>query len=366
MHNLTSSYVPETGEVILDGTPAGPAGEAMLAPATGAELAFDRADGHLVRAIVNITDASAMALVCRLFGANAEEALHDLAKTGGAVPQAMSSARELSAALSNLARLDAIRATSPAPASSPWWAAEAAVLAEQAGLRSRTLAEAARASCGLCGSQTHRSCVPGVDVAAEVRELANDSLPGLHWVLDAGIAPPKFFRPGLTPHSDLFAHHDTGGDYMTVRATLALGADPATARRWHARLVDPKRRLVLDHAAFKLAGSEVQAQLRFPVDEPDETWIEVVDDPGRPVRSAKAHRIRRALRWADAALRAERAPEGIAPWSTPADWAALATLAWEQCRLDWEAAGDYNRAAAVLAPRMPVPGPVCLAEILGE
>jgi hypothetical protein len=29
-------------------------------------------------------------------------------------------------------------------------------------------------------------------------------------------------------------------------------------------------------------------------------------------------------------------------------------------------AGDYGRAAAVLVSRMPVPGLVCLAEILGE
>jgi hypothetical protein len=122
---------------------------------------------------------------------------------------------------------------------------------------------------------------------------------------------------------------------------------------------------VLAEAEFKVAGSRLLAEL-LPPGGSEETWIEVVDDPERPVRSAKAHRIQRALRWADAALRAERAPEGIAPRSTPGDWAALGKVAWERCRLDWEAAGDYGRAAAVLVSRMPVPGPVYLAEILGE
>ena len=58
----------------------------------------------------------------------------------------------------------------------------------------------------------------------------------------------------------------------------------------------------------------------------------MVADKHWPVRSAKGHRIRRALRWADAALRAERAPAGLAPHSAPEDWAALAAVAWEQCR----------------------------------
>ena len=146
MRDLTPSYVPETGEVILDGPPAGPAGEAGLVPVAGMELAFDRADGHLVRAIVDATAAPAMELVTKLFGRHAAGTLRDLAgQADGARLQAMSPAAGLSAALSSLARLDAARATSPVAASSPWWAAEAAVLAEQAGLRSRTLAEAGRA-----------------------------------------------------------------------------------------------------------------------------------------------------------------------------------------------------------------------------
>jgi hypothetical protein len=371
MQDLAPSYVPETGEVILDGPPAGPAGEAGLFSVTGVELAFDRADGHLVRVIVDTASAAAMELVTELFGAHAAETLHDLAAQGhvaGARPHSMAPASELCVALSNLARLDATRASSPVPASSPWWAAEAAILAEQAGLHSRTLAEAGRASYAMRGGRPHRFRQSGADVAAEVANLQRNCLPGLHWVLDPGVAPPEVFRPGLTPYSDLRVHPDADSDCVIVQAKLAPGAN-RPAGRWHARLVDPSRpsqQRVLSAAEFKLVGSRVLAELRFSAEEPGEIWIEVVDDAERPVRSAKAHRIQRALRWADVALRAERAPQGIAPRSTKADWAALAAVAWERCRRDWEAAGDPARAGAVLVPRISLPGPVYLAEILGE
>lgn len=370
MHDLTPSYVPETGEVILDGSPAGPAGEAGLIPVTGVELAFDRAHGHLVRAIVDPAGAPAMELVTSLFGRHAAGTLRDLAEQAdGASQRGMRPAAGQCAALSNLARLDAIRATSPVRASSPWWAAEAAMLAEQAGLHSRTLAEAGRASCTLRSGRPHRSRQSAMDAAAEVANVRKSCVPGLHWVLDPGITPPDVFRPGLTPYSDLHVRRDAGSDCVIVQATPAPGADRLATARWHARIVDPSRtsqRRVLTEAEFKVSGSRLLAELRCPPAGSEETWLEVVDDLERPVRSSKAHRIQRALRWADAALRAERAPKGIAPRSTPADWAALATVAWERCRLDWAAAGDHDRAAAVLVSRMPVPGPVCLAEILGE
>jgi hypothetical protein len=370
MRDLTPSYVPETGEVILDGPPAGPAGEARLIPVTGVELAFDRADGRLVRAIVDAAAAPAMEMAMTLFGGHVEGTLRDLAEQADrASPHGISLVPGLCTALSSLARLDAIRATSPASADSPWWAAEAAVLAEQAGLHSRALAEAGRASCALRSGRAHGTRQSGVDVAAEVASLRKNRLPGLHWVLDPGLAPPEVFRPGLTPHSDLRVHRDAGGDCVIVQATLPPGADRPAVGCWHARLVDPSRpaeRRVLTAAEFKLAGSRMLAELRLPPDRFEEMWIEVVEDPGRPVRSARAHRIQRALRWADAALRAERAPAGIAPRATGADWAALATVAWERCRRDWELAGDAARAAAVSASRMAAPGPVCIAEILGE
>jgi hypothetical protein len=138
-------------------------------------------------------------------------------------------------------------------------------------------------------------------------------------------------------------------------------------------------------AAGTAALVRSELQLPFPLDELPEPWIEVVQDQRCGVRGARGRRIRRALRWADAALRAERAPAGLAPESTPEDWAALAAAAWERCRRDWEAAADADRAylaarrqaavdprtrvppppsatAAGIARQVPVDGPAYLAE----
>jgi len=138
-------------------------------------------------------------------------------------------------------------------------------------------------------------------------------------------------------------------------------------------LVDADVRRVLAQTAFtRTAPGRVRAELQlpFPLDELPESWIEVVQDKLWPVRSAQGHRIRRALRWADAALRAERAPAGLAPHSAHQDWTALAATAWDRCRRDWEAAGDADRADQAArrqaAPPPPVDGPAYLAETLGR
>jgi hypothetical protein len=405
MNDLTPSYEPETGEVILDGRLAGPAGEAGLVPVAGVELAFDRVDGHLVRAIVDAAERPATVLLTRLLGPQVMSALRGEAEPDGAeLRGALSPEAGLCAALSSLARLDATRATSPVPASSPWWSAEAAVLAERAGLHARAVAEARRAvralgrgqllvpgeaaSIALAAAdiaadpdaarrlqenivvvnQPDPPRMPGLDIAAEVESLQQASVrpPGLRWVLDPDLAPPGVFRPGLSPYSDLLVH--LCADRVVVQAALAADADPAAARRCQVRLVDPVKRRVLGCAGFEEAGSTARAQLQLasPLDGDSQTWIEVVDGKDRPVRSAKLHLIRRALRWADAALRAKRAPVGLAPQSASEDWAALAALAWDRCRRDWEAAGDQRQVAAVLTPWEPLPGPACLAEVMGE
>ena len=405
MNNLTPSFEPETGQVILDGLPAGPAGEAGLVPVVGVDLGFDRADGHLVRVVVDVGDEPATVLFTRLFGPQARCVMRDTAE---AKPRALSPERGLCAALSGLARLDAARATSPVPGRSPWWAAEAAMLAEQAGLHERAVAEARRAVRGLsrghmtvpdqaartalaaadiaaaddpegarrlqdgivAASEPYQPCGPGLDVAAEVEGLEKDPvcLPGLHWVLDPGLVPAALFRSGLSPHSDLLVRHDSGTGRVVVEVMLAPGADCTVVGRCQARLVDPAVRRILARARFERAESRFRAelQLSFPLDERRESWIDVVEGPDRPVRGVKTYLIRRALRWADAALRAERAPAGLAPQSAAGDWAALAALAWERCHRDWAAADDPERATAALEPRVPLPGPACLAEVLGE
>jgi hypothetical protein len=428
MNDLTPSFERETGQVILEGLSAGVAGEALLAPVPGLDLAFDRADGRLCRVVVDTavdttgTDGSVpdgaqvAAMLIKLFGADAPNAVSDPA---GA--HALSPDPGLTRTLSSLARLDAARVTSPVPPSSPWWAAEAAELAECAGLPARARAEAhcalakllgqldtidttvlpepavraalavaaltaadepaaaARLREAICGrSALAPGAAPpisGFDVAHEVESLEKDRTRpgGLQWMLDPDLVPERLFRPGLSPYSDLSVRDEGAPEQVVVEAVLTPGADCAVLKRCLARLVDADVRRVLAQTAFtKIAPDRVRAVLRlpFPLDELPESWIEVVRDKLRPVRSTKGHRIRRALRWADAALRAERAPAGLAPHSAHEDWTALAVTAWDRCRRDWEAAGDADRAGQAArrqaAPQPPVDGPAYLAETLGR
>jgi len=453
MNDLTPCYEPETDQVVLEGLPAGVAGEAALAPVPGLELAFDRADGHLSRAILDTgrgdgliaVDEPAVAMLVGLFGPEAPSAL-SAARSGGA--RALSAEPRLVHALSRLARLDATRMTSPVGRGSPWWAAEAAelagkaaALAASAGLQARARAEARQAVRGLAHavdwpglpeeavraaravaalaaadepeaagqlrafisdlppgrpvpaqpSQPPRG--PGLDIAMEVEGMEKDQvrLPGLHWVLDPSLVPDGLFRPGLSPHSDLSVRYENGEGRLVVATRLAPGAEGGALGRCRVRLVDPGIRRVLAQASFGRSGLRARTilLLPFPLEELPETWVEVVEGEFRPVRSARGHRVRRALRWADAALRAERGPAGLAPTSARADWSALAGAAWERCRRDWDQGGDADRAflaacrlasldsraarprapsvtAARLADRTPLSGPACLAEVLGE
>jgi hypothetical protein len=428
--NLTPSFERETGQVILEGLPAGVAGEAPLIPAPGLDLAFDRADGHLCRVVVDTTGTDGpvavgkqvVAMLIRLFGAEAPSMVSGAA-TGPGGARAFSPEPELAGTLSSLACLDAARATSPVPPGSPWWAAEAADLAGRAGLPARARAEAhhalapllgrldsidtavlpepaARAALAVAaliapdepaaatllreaiggGSGSRPAAPPPIsefDVAAEVESLEKDRvrLAGLQWMLDPDLVPEGLFRPGLSPYSDLSVSHEGAEGQVVVEAVLAPGADCGALSRCLARVVDPDVRRVLAQAAFtKTAPDRVRAEMQipFPLDELPESWIDVVQDKLWPVRSAKGHRIRRALRWADAALRAERAPAGLAPHSAHEDWIALAATAWDRCRRDWGAAGDDERAGqaarrqAAVGPQPPVNGPAYLAEALGR
>jgi hypothetical protein len=442
--NLTPSFERETGRVILEGPAAGAAGEAALIPVPGLDLAFDRADGHLCRAVVDagtngsLTDGEQIAaMLIRLFGAEAPGAVSNAAAqsagaSGGA--RVLSPEPGLAGTLSSLSRLDAAGATSPVPPCSPWWAAEAAELAERAGLHARARAEARQALAKLLGQLDSLQTLPedavraalavagiaaadepaaarrltdaigkqprarlaappsilAFDVPAEVESLEKDRVcfAGLQWMLDPDLVPRGLFRPELSPYSDLSVRHEGAMGQVVVEALLTPGADCRALARCQARLVDPAVRRVLAQAGFTKAEPAVMPnpaparvramlQLPFPLDELPESWIEVVQDKHRPVRSAKGHQTRRALRWGDAALRAERAPAGLAPQSAREDWAALAAVAWERCRRDWEAVGDARRAELAAkrqaaldwrtsGKRPQAAGPAYLAEILGR
>jgi len=453
MNDLTPSFERETGQVIIEGLPAGVAGEAPLVPVPGLDLAFDRVDGRLCRAVVDAAgpDGSiavgeqAAAILIRLFGAEAMSVVAGALEEASPEASALSPEPDLAGSLSRLARADAARVASPIPPGSPWWAAEAAELADRAGLPARARAEARRALPGLLGqldspeplsSEAIRAALavariaaadepdaarqlrdtigpqsgsqagpapgprpaartpePALDVAAEVESLEKDRvrLRGLHWMLDPGLVPEGLFRLGLSPYSDLLVRPEGAKGRVIVEALLAPEADCGALTRCQARLVDPAVRRILARTPFTREQSRARAKLEltFPLDELPESWIEVVQDQDQPVRSAKGHRVRRALRWADAALRAERAPAGLAPQSTGEDWAALAGAAWERCRRDWEAADDADRAylaarrqaavdprtcvpeppsaaAADIARQVPIDGPAYLAETLGR
>ena len=424
---LTPAYQSETGQVVLEGMPAGAAGEAGLIPVPGLELVFDCADGRLARVVVDGNDSggqpgldvSVTGILKSVFGQMAPAAVRRAATQGG-IKRALSPNPHLSAVWSRLARLDFTRATSPVPSTSPLWAAEAAQLARKGGLHGRARAEARRAAAGLAEIlKLAPASASLADIALLVADLAEPqqpdaarrlrdsarkqhagspgpwparhtagpgrssgsggparaggpspgpgsaslTVPGLQWSLDAGLMPAGVFRPGLSPLSDLSVSCGNGRDQVIVEATLVPQPDADALSRCRARLVDPLVRRVLASAPLVAYGSRARAELTpaFPLDELGETWIEVVDDEHRVVHSERLHRIRRALRWADAALRAERRPAGLEALAAGQDWRALAASAWEHCRFDWQAAGDADRAYlavrrfAALAPGEPIP-----------
>lgn len=460
MTDLTLSFAPEAGQVIAQGPPAGPAGAAALVPVPGLELAFDRVDGRLSRVVVDLAgadefavmdeitlDERVAAMLTRLFGASVPALVLSAAtaaRGGRRGPRLHADEPGLNGALSRLTRLESARITSPLQPGSPWWAAEAADLAERAGLPELALAEARRAIVPLLGQlqgrdprQLPQEAVSAVrtvaaigaatepetatrllsaleprsgsppaslrastlDVAAEVDAINEEagSQAGLQWTLDPFLLRSGGpFRPGLSPHSDLVvgqARDQAGTCRLTVMAQLARPAGAGALSRYLVRVVDPEVRRILAQAPFGDAPdpssgrSRAELSVAYPLHELEESWIEVVASKTQPVLSARGYRSRRALRWADAALRAERAPKGLAPRATADDWAALAAVAWERSRRDWAAADDDGRAQLArqrrdafeltrYAPRppaaasetsepAPAEGPACLAELLG-
>lgn len=340
MNDLTPRFERETGQVTLAGKPGGAAGEAFLTPLPGLDLAFDRVDGRLCRVVVDVAgadgavtlDAGPAALLSRLFGQQAPGVVLGAARPPGDGPRSAPppgdgprSARSLrpdprlAATLSSLAECYAARATSPVPGGSP--------------------------------------PVPALDVAAEVEKLEKDAAPdgGPQWMLDPRLVPAGLFRFGLSPYSDLVVSRASGEDRIVVEALLAPDADRRALADCRARLVLPAVRRILAQAGFTVVGFTARAELplSFSPHELAASWVEVVHDKVRPVHSLPGHLTRRALRWADAALRAERAPAALDPVATLKDWSALAAVAWGRCRLDWAAAGDHERARQAAGRRRP-------------
>jgi hypothetical protein len=291
-------------------------------------------------------------------------------------------------AMSRLARLDAVRSTSPV-AGSPLWAVEAAQLAQRAGLATRVNAEARRAvralECAddepvgtlaaaadaiaelvretapeLAGRLRDRAAAFRLDKAAsrlgqaaighcprsrplgrpDVADArpgaAGNGLPG--W-LDPHLVPPGIFLHAVRPDAELTIR--TEQDRILVDARLAPNADPGRLAHCRARLVNPGNREVIATAPFEsLDDSRVRAEIRKRVAPGESTWVEVVGNATRPVYSRQLHHTRRAMRWAQAALSASRQVCGLAD----AEWVKLAAHAWGRCAEDWSAGDDEDRA----------------------
>jgi hypothetical protein len=380
---LTLACDDEAGQVVLEDLPCGPAGEAALIPVDGVELLFDNTDGRLTRLLVDLAPAGsqasvaepALAFIHDLLGAQAAAAIEKADHCDGtSVPLRVPESKM--ADLSRLARLDAARMTSPV-GGSPGWAVEAAQLAARAGLTGRAAAEARRATAALAGAPPGGIPAALVNAVADTvheidpglaRRLREDAaLPRSDWLasaqpdgawsavrpriagegeglgepqrwLDPQTVPPRVFRHHLWPDADLTVRVTESG--LRVEAQLLDCADRAALARCWVRLVNPARRTVIAMAPFRDAGGlRVTAELSGH--KPCRgAWVEVADDPGRPVLSAQLRRMRRAMRWADAALCAGRRPPGL----TAAEWDRLAGQAWKHCAEDWSAARDYDRA----------------------
>jgi len=337
---LTLTYDEDAGQIVLEGLPGGPAGEAPLSLAEGIELFFDCADGRLSKVLIEAGEPGqpptigepALAAVASLFGARARAAVQQAPGSDGD-PLTITAEPQLVEAMSRLARLDTARLTSPV-ADSPLWAVEAARLARQAGLA--TPVDADKRRDGPAHHRRSRSLAMP-DVAATKAQRAGESGGPPGW-LDPGLIPPGIFRHAWWPDADLTIR--TQNDGILVEARLVPGADRRVLARCRARLVDPRNRSVINTAPFvSLGDRRVRAGIRERVP-PGSAWVEVVDDVTRPVSSSQLHHIRRAMRWAQTALAAGRQACGLAD----AQWVRLAADAWARCAEDWSAARDPDRA----------------------
>ncbi len=415
---LTLTYDEDAGQVVLEGLPAGPGGEAGLSLAEGIELLFDCADGRLSRVLIEASERGGpavigepvMAALTGLFGPRACAAIRQAPSRDGN-PVTLGADPDVLAALSRLARLQAARITSRTT-DSPLWAVEAAQLARRAGLDARveaevrlalvalehaddasfsTLAAAADAIAEvvqavepeLATRLRERARVPGSrgsgaahhargrsralpDIRAESDQCGNKS-GGLHWWLDPHLIPAGVFRHTLWPAADLTVRAEEDG--IVVEAEFAPEADSRKLDGCRARLVDPANRRVIGIAPFRYQGdSRVRAEIHQPMP-PGDAWVEVTNDETRPVLSGQLRHSRRAIRWADAALSAGRQVSGLAD----AEWITVAATAWGRCAEDWSAARDPDRAylasvrRAVLCPGVVIPeGPSAEAKELAD
>lgn len=405
----------DSGQLVAQGAQTGAAGGAVLEPTRGLSLLYDRVSGQLCRLTVELPgvtsdpydEVAVRRVLRRLFGAEAAQVLGRTFAGADDQPAVVQvSSTPAAAAYSLLARHDAARATSPVPASA-LWPAEAALLAHNAGLRARARSDAARAAPGLAELLARIALPATVEpVAALVGQLAARDAPeaaaflddparrwfdgelpawlaehqtagqapceqrvgagcspgGPRWALDLALVPSGVLLPALMPGDDLVVRPRPPCGFE-VRVRRGPQGSGEALRACQARLVDPCARTVIAEAPLTPDGTWMRAILPG-LPELAGCCVEIVGGPGRPVLGERSRRLRRALRWADAALRAERQPFGLAPGLGHSEWSGLAATGWQHCRRSWEAAGDQERAAHAHGGAAGAPGGY-LAETLG-
>ena len=150
---------------------------------------------------------------------------------------------------------------------------------------------------------------------------------------------------------------DAGRTRVIVAAFLVPGLTLTRSAAAVPVSSDPSARRVLAQRTLRAAGlpGPGRTGAPLPIDQNlrgpgSKRWT---TSSGRSGALAAAPDAAGRLRWADAALRAEQRPQGLAPHFTGQDWAALAVTAWERCRYDWDDTGDTDRAFLAARRRGP-------------
>jgi hypothetical protein len=173
-----------------------------------------------------------------------------------------------------------------------------------------------------------------VDGDWQVEDGPSVAVPAL---LDLATLPTGLFRAAEDPNADL--ELEATGDGVMVTVKLVRGTSLSGDDGFVARLVDASEHRVLAQGALSGSAGLARATLNLTMsrEHPDrDLWVEVVRGTNERVEGALWHEERKALRWGQAALRAERLRlEG---------WRLAAAGNWARCGDAWALAEDDERA----------------------
>jgi len=409
---LHARFDDDLGQVVAAGLPTGAAGGVEISPAPGVTCTFDALTGAFSELVVDPaagdndgrSDSRRRDVLTWLFDTETTQAISDLAHRGEGLDVSIAPAHQ--ALLHRLALLEDAEDTDPLVPDSPLWGTEEVFLAHRGKLGALAELHAVRTASRLAGLIEQRPDLLDVALGAEhvqdaamlvanlverhdpeaaealragyspaVEEHLEASvdedrwLPALSGVLAGGVAdglavPPQLdllllpehtFRLGELPSADLVVHGNSAE--LLVTAGLDRRARKSVVESCWARLVDPETKTVLDAAPFYLdrtdQGRPTAATARLRINDADidfhRTALEVVADRDRPVQSRALRHARRALRLANAALRAERRPHALHPGWDETGWSQHARNLWMRAGEQWSAADDTARAALAFA-----------------